>query len=156
MRRDDWLIVDTETTGLGESGEVIGGGVYPAGAQVFAVPVRPQAAIRPDTSAVHGQTMGDLADAPGFPKIWPQPRAVLHGHTLIAHDAKFDRRMLEQTLWRYGLTPPPLPHRYRPRRLTIACQRLGIPLDKFRTADRCRATQALLRAMAGCEGEQLR
>lgn len=107
MRRDDWLIVDTETTGLGEGDEVIGVvAVDPAGAQVFAASFRPQAAIHPDATAVHGLTMGDLDDAPSFPEIWPRLRAVLHGHTLVAYGAKFDRRMLEQTSWRYELTPP--------------------------------------------------
>lgn len=173
MRRDDWLVIDTETTGLDESDEIIGiVAVDPTGAQVFAAAVRPRAAIHPDATAVHGLTMGDLASAPSFPEIWPQLRAVLHGHTLVAYDAKFDRRMLEQTSWRYGLTPPQfrwrcaknlyaqfwgeplLPHGYRSQRLAVACQRLGIPLDKLRAADRCRATLALLRVMAGDGGEQ--
>lgn len=173
MRRDDWLVIDTETTGLGESDEIIGiTAVDPTGAQVFAAAVRPRAAIHSDATAVHGLTMGDLACAPSFPEIWPQLRAVLHGHTLVAYDAKFDRRMLEQTSWRYGLTPPQfrwrcaknlyaqfwgeplLPHGYRSQSLAVACRRLGIPLDKSRAADRCRATLALLRAMAGEEGGQ--
>ena len=173
MRRDDWLVIDAETTGLGESDEIIGiVAVDPAGAQVFAVAVRPRAAIHPDATAVHGLSMGDLADAPSFPEIWPQLRAVLHGHTLVAYDAKFDRRMLEQAAWRYGLTPPQfrwrcaknlyaqfwgeplLPHGYRSQRLAVACRRLGISLDKLRAADRCHATLALLRAIAGDGSEQ--
>jgi DNA polymerase III subunit epsilon len=173
MRRDDWLVIDTETTGLGESDEIIGiVAVDPTGAQVFAAAVRPRAAIHPDATAVHGLSMGDLADAPSFPEIWPQLRAVLHGHTLVAYDAKFDRRMLDQTSWRYGLTPPQfrwrcaknlyaqfwgeplLPHGYQSQRLAVACRRLGISLDKSRAADRCRATLALLRAIAGDGSEQ--
>jgi DNA polymerase III epsilon subunit-like protein len=173
MRRDNWLVIDTETTGLGEGDEIIGiVAVDPAGAQVFAASVRPRAAIHPDATAVHGLTMGDLADAPSFPEIWLLLRAVLHGYTLVAYDAKFDRRMLEQTSWRYGLTPPRfrwrcaknqyaqfwgeplLPHGYRAQRLAVACKRLGIPLARHRAADRCHATLALLRAMAGEEDER--
>ena len=92
---------------------------------------------------------------------------------MVAYDAKFDRQMLEQTLLRYGLTPPqfrwrcvqnlyarfwgepPRPHGYRSQRLAVACQRLGIPLDTSRAANWCRATLALLRAMAEEVGEQM-
>ena len=171
LLRDDWLVLDTETTGLGEYDEVIGIAVLDStGAPVFASPLKPVAPIHPDATAIHGRTMGDLAGAPRFPEIWPRLRAVLHGHTLIAYDAKFDRRILELTAQRYGLALPParwrcamtlyarfwgeplLPHGYRPQKLVVACRRLGIPLGSRRAADQCRATLALLRAIAGDEG----
>lgn len=171
MLRDDWLVIDTETTGLEEHDEVIGIAVIdPTGALVFASPIKSRMAIHPDATAAHGRVSTDLTDAPGFPEIWPRLRAILRGHTLVAYGATFDRRMLEQTARHYGLTPaavrwrcamnlyarfwgePLLPHGYRSQKLAVACQRLGIPLEGHHAIDHCYATLALLQAMAEDEG----
>lgn len=103
-RRDDWLVLDTETTGLDYADEVISVAVVASnGETLFHSLVRPTVRIHPRASAVNGLTDEMVADAAAFADIYPRLVEAMAGRLVLAYNADFDKRMLHQTCERYGL-----------------------------------------------------
>lgn len=76
----DGLILDSETTGLGSSAEIIELGVIDmAGRVIFNSRLRPVGGIDPGAARVHGITLGDLAAAPTLPDLHADLVGVLAG-----------------------------------------------------------------------------
>jgi len=96
----DWLILDTETTGLGLADEVIQIGILdPGGNPVLDSLLRPlnHKSIPAQATAVHGITIEMLAGAPTFPQIAAALAQAVGGKRVIAYNAQYDRRMFQQT-----------------------------------------------------------
>ncbi|HEX5504885.1 MAG TPA: exonuclease domain-containing protein [Thermomicrobiales bacterium] len=165
--RDDWALLDTETTGLDGAAEVIDVAVLDRHGRVLLdTLVRPQGAISRGAAAVNHLAAGDVADAPTFPEVWPALLAALRGRALLAYNVSFDERLLRQTAQRYGLRLPAVPTECvmrayarfwgepgrgkgaRAQSLDRACAQQGLPPGTHRALGDCRATWALLRAMA--------
>jgi len=112
-----WLYavsVDTETTGLGSDARVVQLAAlrfrwrWPGGAGEPEVEfsaryrlvslVRPPEGIawNPGAVAVHGIRPADVARAPAFPDVEPELLRVVGDLPLVAHNAPFDRRMVER------------------------------------------------------------
>lgn len=73
-------------------------------------PVKPTVPVSRDASRVHGITADRVQDAPAFAEIYLELVSVLADRPIIAYNADFDRRMLNQTCAAYGLQQfPPLP-----------------------------------------------
>ena len=114
MNRKDVLIVDTETTGLHKRAEVIEVvAVDTTGNVRFSSFSMPQDPIPIAASNIHGLTHPYLKKARAMP--WPRVQVRLapileQAQILIAWNAPFDRRMLEQTAARhdlqFGFAPP--------------------------------------------------
>ena len=109
LTRPDVLILDTETTGL-------------KGAEVIEVALidmqgrtRLETLVRPKTQRmnlhaqrVHGLSLYDLRDQPTWPDVLPELVRVAGDATILAWNAPFDARMLEQTSACWGLPHPKL------------------------------------------------
>jgi len=90
---------------------------------------------------VHGLRWKDVADADDFGTLWPTLTLFLEGADfLAAHNASFDKGVLEGACAHYGITAPTLPFRctvqmarkawnLRPTKLPDVCRHLGIDLD---------------------------
>ncbi len=106
---------------------------------------REQRLIRPPRkrfqfSWVHGLDWEDVEHEPPFGEVWTELAPLLEGaEFLAAHNASFDRSVLEASCAAAHLTPPPLPFectmrlarrlwQIRPTRLPNVCTKLGIPL----------------------------
>lgn len=91
------IVIDTETTGLGEADQVIEfAAVWPGGHSHFLV--RPTVPVNPEARAQHHITDRALAgatDAPGWQPHLEGPLAE-HG-TPAFHNAEFDMRLITQT-----------------------------------------------------------
>lgn len=118
---------------------------------------REQRLIRPPRSRfhfthIHGIRWQDVERCPTFAAVWPELAPVLDGvEFLAAHNASFDRRVLEACCAAAGLTPPALPYRCTvqvaraawrlfPTRLPDVCRYLDIPLvhhDPMSDAEAC-------------------
>lgn len=89
---------------------------------------------------IHGITWHDVAEAHDFEGAWPTMTPFFEGVDFIAaHNASFDRRVLEACCARYGLSPPPKRYvctvqlareawRIFPTKLPDVCAHLGITL----------------------------
>ena len=125
---------------------------------------REQFLIRPPSSYfcftdIHGLTWSDVESAPAFGKLWPRLRRHLRRvDFLAAHNASFDRGVLNACCALAEVDPPALPFvctvslaracwSIYPTRLPHVCRNLGIPLrhhEALSDAEAC--AQIVLRA----------
>lgn len=95
---DKYVILDTETTGLDSSAEVVQVAVIdPRGEVLLDTLVRPVGTIPEAASRIHGITYKDVADAPGFADVLPQLQTACRGRTVIIYNADYDTRLLWQS-----------------------------------------------------------
>ena len=91
---------------------------------------------------IHGISWRDTLNAPTFAELYPELRQRLFGRTLVAHNASFDRDVLQQTMAHYGLDYADLQlpdwectlkiyraKGFKPANLAACCDRLNIPLN---------------------------
>lgn len=90
---------------------------------------------------IHGIAWKDVADAPTFAEHWPEIAKRIRGASfLAAHNAPFDRSVLEACCMAAGITPPRKRFECTVRiarqtwalpsaRLSAVCEHLGIELD---------------------------
>lgn len=116
-------ILDTETTGLPNRPA----GFVPRIVEIAVALVRlpaeevlgfrstlvdPEAPIPASAAAVHGIDDAAVRGAPTFGAVWPKVRAFVAAHepvAVLAHNASFDRRMVEADCARTGLDAPSWP-----------------------------------------------
>ncbi len=105
LTRKDWLLLDTETTGLHWGAEVIQVAVIsPDGTELVNSLVKPLARIEKSAAAIHRITNEAVLSAPAFSEIYPALREILKPEILlISYNAGFDRRMLRQSCQKYSL-----------------------------------------------------
>lgn len=100
----DPLILDTETTGLGDDAQVIEVSVIDTRGQVLLdTLVRPSGKIPAEASAIHGITDADVATAPTWADIHERLAELVADRLVIAYGADFDVRLIEQTAARHKL-----------------------------------------------------
>jgi len=102
--------------------------------------------IRPPTNFfsfthIHGITWSKVKKKPTFDRLWAELNPLLKGvPTFVAHNAAFDRSVLNACCDCYGISPPEKPFictvniskenwRLKNYKLPSVCQRLGIDLD---------------------------
>ncbi|MHB1845464.1 MAG: 3'-5' exonuclease [Deltaproteobacteria bacterium] len=132
---------------------------------------REQRLIRPPRreftfTAIHGLSWEDVAEAPPFREVWLELRPVIEGAAfLAAHNAGFDRSVLETCCAVAGLPAPRIPFRCTmqlarkvwalyPTRLPNVCEHLGIPLRHHEALSDAEACAGILLAAIN-EGHQL-
>jgi DNA polymerase III subunit epsilon len=99
----DFVVLDTETTGLGYEAEIIEIAIVaPDGSTRFESLVRPKSGVVSSVvTRVHGLTMRDLADAPTWADLYASLLEHAAGRRVVAWNAEFDERMVRQSarLW---------------------------------------------------------
>ena len=109
---------------------------------------------------IHGITWPMVAECPTFGEVWPDVAELIDGASfLAAHNASFDRRVLEACCAARGIAPPEIPFQctvrlarrtwgLRRASLPIVCDFLGIPLDHHRAASDAEACARIVLAAA--------
>lgn len=106
LKRSDWVILDTETTGLGPRDEIIQIAIMtPEGRVLLDTLIRPTQPISPAASAIHGISDSDVLSAPTYKEICSQIEKCLEGKTVVIYNAEYDVRLFMQTHSRYNLRP---------------------------------------------------
>jgi len=102
------VILDTETTGLSRDDSVLSVAILDAltGATLFYSACQPLGDIHPAAQEVHKLPAHLLAFAVPFESITPALMYLFATRTVIAYNAAFDRRLMEQTFTQVGLLPP--------------------------------------------------
>lgn len=161
LKATDWVLLDTETTGLGEAEIVEIGIVASDGAALLTTYVRPTAPITPAATAIHGITDALVANAPSWPEVYTQIVEALQGKRIVAYNADFDGGMVARSCLLHGLADVESrwvdlmepyadwwgewseywsDYRWQP-----------LPGGGHRALDDCRAALAVLRRMAALE-----
>ncbi|HCL6273398.1 TPA: 3'-5' exonuclease, partial [Klebsiella pneumoniae] len=97
------LVLDTETTGLGERDQVIELAVTDIrGAVLLCTRLRPTVEIDPQAMGVHGITETELSNEPTWTQVAPALARLLSGRHLVIFNSSFDSRMLRQTASAFG------------------------------------------------------
>lgn len=95
--RKNYVIVDTETTGLGNDARIVEIAIIDCRGQILlSTLVDPLCEIPAEATAIHGITNEMVADAPSWAAILPQVVELI-GESWIAYNAQFDDRMIEQS-----------------------------------------------------------
>ncbi len=109
------------------------------------------------TSRVHGIKAKDTAESPTFAELYPALAELLQGQEMVAHNEKFDRSVLKQTMQLYGLKYADLRISdqwlctsilyqqlgFARTKLNMCCQIMDIPLNHHDPLSDARATALL-------------
>lgn len=93
-QKSQYVILDTETTGLGCDEVVQMGVINLEGAILLNSLVQPTISIPQEVIAIHGITDAMVNLAPTFPEIYPQLVKVLEGKQVLIYNADFDINIL--------------------------------------------------------------
>lgn len=106
IARRDWVVVDTETTGIGPTDQVVQIAVLDhAGRVLVDTLVQPTCEIHPKATGVHGFDREKLATAPTYEAVHDLVSTHLAGRLVIAYNAVFDERLLTQSAAVWNLPP---------------------------------------------------
>lgn len=175
IRGGDFVVLDTETTGI-HVGEIVQIGVVDAAGEVLLdTLVKPTGRIPYETTRIHGITDSMVSDAPGWADITGQVESILRGRHVVVYNAIFDRKMMHQSAQCCGLPKTDWKtfstwwcameafaqeyagggYGYRSRyarnqKLTMAARHYGIPVRNAHSAlGDALMTLAVVRAMVG-------
>lgn len=103
IQRGNYVILDTETTGL-ERGEIVQIAIIDASGNVLLDSlVKPVGKIPPEASRIHRLYPDDVAAAPTWAQISPQVEKLLTGRDVVIYNAVYDRKMMHQSAEAAGL-----------------------------------------------------
>jgi len=172
IRSGQYLILDTETTGL-ERGEIVQISVIDSsGTALINTLVKPVEPIPASTTRIHGITNQMVAAAPRFVEVIDNLRQTLNGQQVIVYNAVYDRKMLHQSAEAAGIEKTDwkaisrwwcameafaevygdwnsMRRSYRWQKLSIAARHYGISVvDEHSALGDCLTTLAVCKHMA--------
>lgn len=164
------LVLDTETTGLDETAEIVEISLIDChGTVLMDTLVRPRLQIPDEASAIHGITGAMVTNAPSWLQIRSQFLELVAGRPVVIYNADYDTRIINQTNAAYGLPWLALDARcamlayaeywgqwderrcnWKWQRLTAAAEQQGVSPEgqAHRSLADCRMTLGIIRAMA--------
>jgi DNA polymerase III epsilon subunit-like protein len=103
--RENCLILDTETTGLGEDAEIVEVTIIDtAGRVLLNTLVKPRSVIPASATAIHGITNEMVKTAPSWPHVCRSLYDIISGRKVVIYNSDFDTRILDQTNDNWGIT----------------------------------------------------
>jgi DNA polymerase-3 subunit epsilon len=98
IRSGHYVVLDTETTGIGDDAEIVSIAIVTADGQALLdTLVKPVNPIPPTSTKVHCITDSDVADCPTWAEIQPLVAEFIAGKVVIAYNAQFDCKMLSSS-----------------------------------------------------------
>ena len=107
--KDNYIIVDTETSGIGNHAEVLEICAISLNGEVLIESFfKPKGTIAPEAIAVHGLTREILQQkgAVTWNVCASEIAQFFSGKTILAYNASFDKKMIDQTAALYGYSSP--------------------------------------------------
>lgn len=105
LAADDWVILDSETTGLNDAEFVQLAIIDHTGAVLFDSLIKPEGEIEPGAARVHGITAEMVMDAPSFEDVYFDISVIMDGKRVVVYNAPFDWGVWNNVLVRaYPLT----------------------------------------------------
>jgi len=108
---DKYVILDTETTGLGNDAEIVELGILSVTGEIlYDGLIKPTKRIPQDAIAIHGIKNEDVKNSPSWFDVFEDVNKILEGKTILAYNSKFDIRMIYQTNKLFNLFIKDLDH----------------------------------------------
>ena len=105
--KKDIVILDTETTGLGNDDEIVEISIIDKNENILLdTLVKPTISISYDAYNTHGIFDLDVMDAPRYPEIHKEIIDIIKDKIVVIYNASYDFRILEQTSLIYNLENP--------------------------------------------------
>lgn len=99
---ENYVVVDVETTGVGEHDEIIQLSILTLeGKVLFNSHFKPTRKVHSKATEKHGLTNDDLLDAPLWTEKWNEISKLIEGKILIGYNVKEDVRFIYQTCKKY-------------------------------------------------------
>lgn len=103
VRSGDYVVLDTETTGL-HNGEIVQIAIVASDGDVLLdTLVKPSKPIPADATAIHGITNDMVSSAPLWKDVLPEVAAAVCDWNVIVYNAQYDRSFLHKTNDAHGL-----------------------------------------------------
>lgn len=103
LKDKDFLVLDTETTGLYE-GEIIQIAIInSAGEPLLDTLIKPVLPIPADATRIHGITDEMCKNSPSWVDVVPKIKTILQGKLLVVYNATYDRSFMHKTQERHNL-----------------------------------------------------
>lgn len=173
IKSGDYLILDTETTGLGSDAEICQIAIIDAQGNVLLdTLVKPVKDIPSEATAIHGISNEAVLEAPYFIEVANKILELITGKHVIIYNVEYDTRLLYQssgypqidwhkdtTYWCAMLAFAEIygdynsyRQSYRWKTLNVACNYYKVDNDNAHSAlSDCKATLAICKAMAASE-----
>jgi DNA polymerase-3 subunit epsilon len=170
------IILDTETTGLGEDAEICELAIINiCGDELFNRLIKPMRPIPPKASEIHGITDNMVVDAPTWADVHDEiVRIVTDASRLLIYNEAFDIKLIRQSAFAAGMSDEALDwlllihsqcvmdkfaewhgdwndyyQTYRWQKLSTAAKSFGVdPSNEHRALTDCRLTLEVIRGMA--------
>ncbi len=98
LRASNVVLLDTETTGLDQTAEVVEIALLtPRGEVLVDSLIRPVGPIPAAATAIHQLDDDAVAHAPAWAELYPRIARLLHRRFVVVYNAAYDRRMLEHS-----------------------------------------------------------
>jgi DNA polymerase-3 subunit epsilon len=104
IRSGDFVVLDTETTGLDRAEIVQIAIVDSAGRTLLDTLVKPRNPIPQAATNIHGITNEAVVNAPTWATVMKDVQQLLTGRNVIIYNAVYDRKMMHQSAEAWGLT----------------------------------------------------
>lgn len=177
LKNQNFVILDTETTGL-HDGEIVQIAIInSAGETLLDTLIKPVQPIPQDATNIHGITDEMCKDAPSWPEITGRIESLIANKLLVVYNAVFDRGMMHKTQERHNL--PKIEWKdiaswhcameayaefygeynhyrgnYKWQRLSLAASRCGVVVENAHNAlGDCLMTLGVVKAMLKAESE---
>ena len=106
LNSSEYVILDTETTGVEDDDEIIQLTCLDiAGNVLYDGYFSPLKTSHWRAAKKHKLSKYFLAKQPKWEDEWPKIASLLQGKTILVHNSDFDQRLIQQTCQRYGLEP---------------------------------------------------
>lgn len=106
QQQQDFLILDSETTGLGNCEVIEFAIINLAGETLLNQRIKPNGIISDGASNIHGITHKDLVSSPTLPNLWGKIKDILDGKCLLIYNAEFDLKAIASSLKAWGIKSP--------------------------------------------------
>ena len=99
-----FIVLDTETTGLGNLDEIIELGIIDNnGNTLYESTFNTNNIITEEAQKVNHITYEELSSSPLFCDEWEKIKNIIGNNIVVGHNISFDQRLLSQTLYKYHL-----------------------------------------------------
>jgi len=98
VREGNWVVLDTETTGLGDNAQIVDLAIVAAdGRVIFNQLIKPTIPIENGAAQACGISDDMVADALSWKEVQPMVFEMIRGFNVVTYGATFDRRIFHQS-----------------------------------------------------------